>query len=82
MFEELSALEPFELILLGSFLFLAVFFIIIAFCAVLSPDSGARHIHYEGEPDEHCPDCQGSGIINKGDAHFEMHCLCKMRIER
>lgn len=47
---------------------------------LLSKGQPFYHIDYEGEPWKDCPDCHGTGIVNKGDEHFECECPCKMRM--
>ena len=38
------------------------------------------YISFSGDPNPKCPDCNGTGIINEGDEHFEFDCPCTMRI--
>ena len=37
-------------------------------------------LSHGNDPENDCPDCKGTGIINEGDEHFECECPCTTRI--
>lgn len=79
MFNELSVLTWWQLIILGIFLIGSILFILMAFSSVFFPPQGINRIVYDGKPDPNCDDCHGLGVLNIGHEHFECDCPCKMR---
>ncbi len=82
MFDELAVLSFCEIVILSLFLLFSILFIWLSLWSICSGGAGDCYIHYNGEPGDNCKDCHGTGVINKGDTHFECDCPCKMRIVR
>ena len=79
MLTELSKLSWFEITILLVFLFIALIFVLAALGSVFFPPQGINRVVYDGKPDPRCPDCNGIGVLNRGEEYYECDCPCKIR---
>lgn len=73
----MSADQWLDIAVAGLFVIVCLLFLIAVFMSIFHSGDGT-YISYDGDPDPNCPDCHGTGIIHKGDPHFECDCPCKM----